>query len=544
MPIATSDWQDKAQAFKTALSSKIPTSYLLSETPSTSTDDKVPVPVSTLLQSVLSPLEKEITSLDATALRDAVASRRYTSVEVIKSYARAAAIVHQKTNCLMAYFLDEALERAQWLDDELERTGKTVGPLHGVPISVKDHLGIKGHESTAGFVSWIGNHIAPKDGVIVSILRAAGAVFWVKTTNPQAIMHLETDSFLGPTLNAYNPKLTSGGSSGGEGALIGGGGSPLGIGTDIGGSIRNPAANNGIYGFKPTSMRLPKAGNFTALAGQESIVGAIGPMGKSVRDMDLFVSTVLAAQPWQMDTTVVRMPWRPQEVVWKNEGRLPKVGIMWDDGVVGPQPPMRRALQMAVEKLKKAGMEVVDYQPYKTKENWDIISSLYFTDGGEAVKAAAAESGEPLLPLTEWIIKQNSKVRTPHEHWDLVKRREMYRNEYASHFISQDVDVILCPSNPGPANVLGTSKYWSYTSIFNLVDYPSAVFPTGLYVDPEVDARDEKREFWSEKDEECWEAYSPELMQGAPISLQIAAPRWEDEKVMKALEIVSDIVRS
>lgn len=89
-------------------------------------------------------------------------------------------------------------------------------------------------------------------------------VFYVKTTNPQAIMHLETDSFLGPTLNPYNRLLTAGGSSGGEGALIGIGASPIGVGTDIGGSIRNPAAVNGIYGFKATSLRLPKAGNFVS----------------------------------------------------------------------------------------------------------------------------------------------------------------------------------------------------------------------------------------------------------------------------------------
>ena len=90
-------------------------------------------------------------------------------------------------------------------------------------------------------------------------------MFYVKTTNPQAIMHLETDSFLGPTVNSYGRHLTSGGSSGGEGAILGIGASALGVGTDIGGSIRNPAAVNGVYGFKPTSIRIPKGGNFVRL---------------------------------------------------------------------------------------------------------------------------------------------------------------------------------------------------------------------------------------------------------------------------------------
>ncbi|WWD20966.1 hypothetical protein CI109_105445 [Kwoniella shandongensis] len=538
MTVVTADWQAKAQVYKDSLLSKIPTDYLLP--PSNIQNDE---PSHTTLRSVLSPLEREITILDATALRDAIASRKYTSVEVIKAYAHAAAIVHQRTNCLMDYFLDEALERAKWLDDELERTGKPVGPLHGVPISVKDHLGLKGREVTAGFLSWVGNHVPIKDSVIISILRnVGGAVFWVKTTNPQAIMHLETNSFLGPTVNPYNAKLTAGGSSGGEGALVGGGGSPLGIGTDIGGSIRNPAANCGIYGFKPTSLRLPKAGNFTALAGQESIVGAIGPMARSVRDMYLFITTILAAEPWKFDNTVVRMPWRPEEVIFRGSGRGPKIGVMWDDGVVRLQPPMRRALALAVDKLRGAGLEVVEYKPFGTAESWDIISSLYMTDGGERVRGHVAESGEPLLPLTEWIM-QNAKVRPPHELWELVVRRETFRNEYSAHFQSQDVDVILCAPNPGPANELGKATYWSYTSIFNLADYPAGVFPTGLFVDPAIDKKDGKYDFLSAKDEEYWAAYVPENMAGAPLALQVVAPRWEDEKVMKALEIISDIVR-
>ncbi|GFZ50431.1 Putative amidase C550.07 [Saitozyma sp. JCM 24511] len=524
---ATSDWRTIAESFKAALNAKIPSEWKIP-------DSQRPLPLDTsqLVKQcgILDATEVGIVSLDATDLRDAIVARRYSAVEVATAYLKAAAIVHQATSCLMDYFPGEALARAAWLDEELERTGKPVGPLHGVPISIKDHLGVKGHEITAGFASWVGKNIAEKDGTMVSILRSAGAVFYCKTTNPQAIMHLETDSFLGPTVNPFNSNLTSGGSSGGEGALIGGGGSVLGVGTDIGGSIRNPAALNGIYGFKPTEM-----------VGQESIAGAIGPMGRSARDMSLFVAAVLAAEPWKIDSSNVGMPWRPSEVTWKG-GDKPRIGVMWDDGVVRPQPPMRNALQEAVGKLRSAGFEVVDYAPFRQAEGWEIISSLYFTDGGERIKRAMAATGEPTLPLTKWIMEQNTQTRSALEVFELVKRREAFRFEYNAHFLLADIDVILCPPGPGPAPELGTSKYWGYTSIFNLVDYPSAVFPTGRAVslDDAIDSRDS---FLGKDDREIWEAYDPAKFLNAPLSLQIACQRWEDEKVLAALGLISTVVR-
>jgi Asp-tRNA(Asn)/Glu-tRNA(Gln) amidotransferase A subunit family amidase len=168
------------------------------------------------------------------------------------------------------------------------------------------------------------------------------------------------------------------------------------LGTDIGGSIRNPAALNGIYGFKPTATRLPKGGNRVRLhlrsmdwadgkapmAGQESIPAAIGPLARSARDLSLCIETVLAAEPWHLDPTQVGMRWRPEEVVWKG-GDKPKIGVMWDDGVVVPQAPMRKALKQAVEKLRADGYEVVDYPPFKQADGWDIIVSTFIVGSGE-----------------------------------------------------------------------------------------------------------------------------------------------------------------
>lgn len=245
----------------------------------------------------------------------------------------------------------------------------------------------------------------------------------------------------------------------------------------------------------------------SGMPNQESIVGAIGPMGVSARDMELFVKVQLDAKPWQVDPSVVKMPWRPEEVEWVN-GDKPRIGVQWNDGVVVPQPPMRRALEEAVDKLKAAGYEVVEVKPFRTAEAWALLKYLYFTDGGKRVRTEAARTGEPVLPLTEWVL--NGAVEsTSTEVIELVRRREAFRKEYAAYWNKQNIDIMILPAMPGPANKLGTSKYWNYTAFYNLVDYPGAVFPTNINVDPKnpADAADPPREYLSEDDkrtaEEC-----------------------------------------
>lgn len=311
------------------------------------------------------------------------------------------------------------------------------------------------------------------------------------------------------------------------------------IGTDIGGSIRNPCANCGLYGFKPGAQRLPKGGNISGMPNQESIAGAIGPMGVSARDCELFVKVILDAEPWKLDPGVLRQKWRPEEVTWIG-GDKPRIGVMWDDGVVVPQPPMRRALKAAADKLKSLGYEVVDYKPLKTAEAWKLLKKLFFTDGGARFKNLAAETGEPLLELTQWIMA-GTENKDATQLMDLVGEREAFRKEYAAYWEDQKIDILLCPPMPGPAPKRLTSTYWMYTSIFNLVDYPGAVFPTGIVVDPKnsADAKDGPRDYLSEDDKTQAELYSPEQMEGAPVCLQVVGARTEDEKVMEAFKMIS-----
>lgn len=195
-------------------------------------------------------------------------------------------------------------------------------------------------------------------------------------------MAMDTSSELyGTTVNPYNSALTCGGSSGGEGALLALRGSPLGIGSDTGGSIRQPAGLNGLYGLKPTSGRLSLYGMSGLFAGREQIPSCIGPMCPNLYGIELFMKVAAGARLDRMDQSMPPLGWRDHiDFLEKSDGkRKLKVGVMWDDGIVTPHPPVRRALREMVEKLRAHDdVEVVDFQPYKHELGleiwvWDIL---------------------------------------------------------------------------------------------------------------------------------------------------------------------------
>lgn len=269
------EWEQKAAAARAARDAQIPQELLLSNIPGF----HHPKPGSTILPIIescglLTPAELDITNLshDATWLIEQLSTKSLSAVQVTQAFCKRAAIAQQLVNCLVDYFPDEALARAKELDDYMEEHAKPIGPLHGLPISIKGVMNIKGHDSGAGTsaIDWIGKRVASSHAHICQILYDAGAVFYCRTTSPEATMHLETNSPLwGHTLHPLNTNLSPGGSSGGESALIAAGGSPLGLGGDIGGSLRNPANNTGLYTLKPTSLRHPKSGAVVLTAGAE-----------------------------------------------------------------------------------------------------------------------------------------------------------------------------------------------------------------------------------------------------------------------------------
>lgn len=205
--------------------------------------------------------------------------------------------------------------------------------------------------------------------MFIQALRNAGAIIFVKTTMPVTGMALETVSHLfGRTTCGFNRRLVSGGSSGGEGALVGLHGSPMGVGTDVAGSTRIPCAFNSIYGIRPSTRRLSYDGVLTSRRGARGIAPAIGPMCHSVRDMELICKLATDAKPWQQDPLTIAMPWAPRPPV---PSKL-CIGLLKFDGVVMPHPPILRGLEQAAAKLRSAGHEVIEFAPYQHQRAWDI----------------------------------------------------------------------------------------------------------------------------------------------------------------------------
>ena len=273
--------------------------------------------------------------------------------------------------------------------------------------------------------------------------------------------------------------------------------------------------------------------------GNEGIKPVIGPLAaKSIEDLELFQKAVIDQEPWDVDPALVPLPWRTVE-----PSKDITVGIMWDDGIVAPHPPITRGLKQAKEKLEAAGVKVVDWEAYKHDVGWEIVSALYYPDTGVSTRTKLAKSGEPYHPLTEWALTYAvEKPLTLSELWTYHARREKYRAEHHRLMKDRGVDFILCPTYPGVAAIEGTPQYWYYTAIYNVLDLPTAIFPTGLFQDPKLDVLP-AYEPRSDVEAREWKKYAePEHYIGAPICLQLAGKHFKDEETLAAAKLISGLL--
>lgn len=351
------NWEKIAKAKQAALAESIPSEYRIPKD-LLPPDSQLDVTTWPKQSGWFSQKELEITGSTASEILQKIASKAWSSEDVTKAFCKRAAAAQQLTNCLSDAFFNEAIKSAKALDDHLQRTGNLVGPLHGLPISLKDNFNIKGKDSTVGFTSLV-NKPAEYNATLVDILQELGAVRYCKTNVPTAMMIAESvNNTFGRTVNPLNRALTSGGSSGGESALIAFGGSPLGVGTDIGGSLRIPAACTGIFTLRPSHGRFTTQRCRSGLAGQEAVKSVNGPMGRTLEDIAMYSKAVIDAKPWLIDPTMLPMPWQPAEQKQKL-----KIAVMWNDAICLPTPPVARALKETVQKLKNAGHELVEWDP-------------------------------------------------------------------------------------------------------------------------------------------------------------------------------------
>ncbi|PWN31957.1 amidase signature enzyme [Meira miltonrushii] len=220
-----------------------------------------------------------------------IEQKKWTSTIIVQTFIRQAIIAHEQTNCLTEVNFQQALERAEELDNEFAKNGKLVGPLHGIPFSLKDQYHLQGKRSATGYSEWLKKEPQSESAAIARIAFSLGGVCIAKTNVPQTMLNFECrNPAWGQTTNPYSSAHTCGGSSGGEAALLSIGGSAFGIGSDIGGSLRIPTSYCGIYALKTTNGRTwPRAGSIEFGPSPTPIKSVAGPMCRSVQDLDLLV---------------------------------------------------------------------------------------------------------------------------------------------------------------------------------------------------------------------------------------------------------------
>ncbi|KAE8370242.1 amidase signature domain-containing protein, partial [Aspergillus caelatus] len=485
--------------------------------------------------------EGEICSLEHEDLLDSLNRGKIKAESVALAYIYRAIESHQKTNCLTELLFDQALERSRELDEYLRRQGKPIGPLHGLPISLKDQFNVKGFDSTLGYV---GRAYSPctEDATLVTILTQLGAVIIAKTNIPQSIMMAETENPLwGLTVNPNDPSFTPGGSSGGESALLACKGSMIGWGTDIGGSIRGPCSMMGLYGLKPSNGRLPYYNVAVSTEGQEHVPSVIGPMARSLHSLTEATKAVIDSQPWDLDPRCIALPWR-SALYREVQSRPLTIGVIWDDGVVKVHPPIQRALDHLVSKLRSAGHEIVTWDPVGHAGIINIQDQYYTADGGEDIRRDIGVCNEPFLPYVKALVDRGGPISV-YEYWQLNRQKlgcqKMYLdlwNNTRGPISGCTVDVLLAPVMPHPAVPHNSCRWVGYTKVWNFLDYPALSFPVTA-VSKDIDMADPSYQPRNPMDEWNWQLYDPERMNGHPIGLQIIAQRLQEEKVLAAAKV-------
>ncbi len=296
----------------------------------------------------------------------------FSAAEVVEAHIRRCQQVHSLINALVVPRFDEARREAAAIDAD-HAAGGPLGPLAGVPITIKEQFYLDGTQATVGITRLAGQP-TPEQGPLVARLRQAGAVILGKTNLSQLMLMHESDNpVYGRANNPWDVQRSPGGSSGGEAAIVAAGGSALGLASDIGGSIRQPAHSCGVCGFKPTSGRLTLSGSLVCLHGMEAFVAQPGPIAHSVADVELAMRIMAAPGLEASDPQVPPVPWRdPRQV---DIAGL-RVAMWTDDGYFRPSPAIRRAVEEAAAALCDRGAIVEPFTPPEIFEAMRLFYAL------------------------------------------------------------------------------------------------------------------------------------------------------------------------
>lgn len=488
-----------------------------------------------------------------------------TSVAIVEALRERAAATEPHVHALSQPGWDDALRTAAERDAE-RRRGMVRGCLHGLPFTVKENIDAVGFETTVGLQEGGRRHPAA-DAVVVQLTREAGAILLGKTNVPQALLSMHCENALyGPTRNPWSAAHVTGGSSSGEGAAIATGVSPIGFGSDLGGSIRFPAAFCGIVGFKPTLDRWSNLGVLSAIPGQAFVRAQIGPLARTVADVSLLFAALPSERQALRDRRVPPLPTMPVPA----DLRGLRIGWFEHDGFLDALPPCVRAVRLAREALAEAGAELVAYTPRHQREmvlayiagtSSDGLATLRRGFGDEPVPAslqlmwrvgtaprAARRAAEVALTLIgEHRLAdtlRNGGRRAVAEYWQLTDRLAAMAAEIEADWGGQRLDAVVCPAGASPAVPIGMERdasiVFSYFGRYNLLGMPAGVVPVTRVRHDETGGSSPARR--ADRFDRRLGAIAARSA-GLPVAVQVAAPRWRDETALAVMGVIETRMR-
>lgn len=430
----------------------------------------------------------DLVRLSAVEMARLVRDKQISPRELVDAHLAQAERLQPHLNAFATLDTDGARRQAQASEQALIR-GDKLGPLHGVPLTIKNCIDVAGFGADTGS-RLRREYIAAADAPLVARLRAAGAIILGTTNTPEFLMAYETDNLLrGRTSNPWDLARTAGGSSGGESAAIAACCSAGGVGSDGGGSIRVPAHFTGICGLKPTPGRIPATSHFPQSLGPFARLGVVGPMARTVADLEVMLRVMSGPDPG--DVTTVDVPLRS---IPPAELRRLRIGYFEQVPEVPVTPETRQAVRQTAEVLEAQGFEVVPFQPKGLEKARDLWWNLFGLVIREVMTPVLAGQQGDLSPLFNdyWQIVSAFPPITTQALLDTWMERDQLRLQLQQEM--QDFPVLLCPVCAVPAFPHGqrtwqidgvTVRYlrepdvMTYTQWFNLLTNPGAVVPVG-----------------------------------------------------------------
>jgi len=374
-----------------------------------------------------------------------IRQKKLSPVELVEAHLTHIQELNPKLNAFVHVAAEGARRQAQ-MAETAACSGEELGVLHGVPLSIKSSIEVAGLRWESGTKLRAGI-VGQRDAPLVARLRQAGAVILGVTNAPELLMAWETDNLLyGQTNNPWDLTRTPGGSSGGEAAAIAAGMSAGGVGSDGGGSIREPAHFSGICGLKPTPGRIPATGHFPESVGPFALLGVVGPMARNMDDLRVLFEVMQG--PDDGDPSAAPVPLR-----WPADDDLKRfrIGYFEEDGRTPVTPETRAAVRTAAEALRCAGFQVEPFRPEGLELARRLWWNLFGIAGGMVLGPMTRDREDDLSPM----LKEFSRgvAAQPSHTGQSLLDTWIQRDELRIKMFSQmrDYPVLLCPVASIPA---------------------------------------------------------------------------------------------